>query len=153
MSVEVSRKELQSVPTLVVRGTTASTEIAKTLAEMFGAVWSYAQKKAVPLAGPPFARYLTVGRGTFSIEAGLPVAAPVPGEGSIVASELPRCHAAVAVHVGAYEKLESTHAAVARWLAENHLEAGAPWEVYLTDPGTTPDPAEWRTEVIYPLQA
>jgi AraC family transcriptional regulator len=28
--------------------------------------------------------------------------------------------------------------------------AGAPWETYLTDPAEVPDPAEWRTEVVYP---
>ena len=28
--------------------------------------------------------------------------------------------------------------------------SGGPWESYLTDPGSTPDPADWRTEVCLP---
>jgi hypothetical protein len=28
---------------------------------------------------------------------------------------------------------------------------GAPWETYLTDPADLPDPADWRTEVCWPL--
>ena len=28
---------------------------------------------------------------------------------------------------------------------------GAPWEVYISDPGEVPDPAEWITEIVHPL--
>jgi AraC family transcriptional regulator len=72
-------------------------------------------------------------------------------EGDIIASELPGGDAAVAIHAGAYERLEGTHAVVATWLEAQKLDAGAPWEVYVTDPGEKPDPADWRTEVVYPI--
>lgn len=29
--------------------------------------------------------------------------------------------------------------------------AGPPWESYLTDPEATPNPADWRTAVYWPL--
>ncbi len=29
--------------------------------------------------------------------------------------------------------------------------AAAPWESYVTDPAQHPDPADWRTEVYWPL--
>lgn len=67
------------------------------------------------------------------------------------AAELPGGAAAVAIHTGPYETLGETHAAIERWLDERKLAAGAPWETYITDPATTPNPAEWQTEIVYPL--
>jgi AraC family transcriptional regulator len=59
---------------------------------------------------------------------------------------------ACAVHAGPYEQLSETHAAIERWIEANGFHAaGAPWECYVTDPGEHPDPANWRTEVYWPL--
>jgi AraC family transcriptional regulator len=42
---------------------------------------------------------------------------------------------------------------VQAWIEANgHRAAGAPWEVYITDPADHPEPADWRTEVIWPLE-
>ena len=151
MSVSVTKQEIQPRIALVIRRKTAAADIAKTLGECLGAVWAFAQRNAVPLAGPPFARYVEMGRGLMTIEAGLPIAVPHNGEGDIVATELPGGMAAVAIHTGAYDKLAETHAAIERYLDEHALTAGAPWETYVTDPATTPNAAEWKTEVVYPL--
>ena len=153
MSVSVSRKELQPATALVIRRKTAASEIAKTLSDCLPRVFAWAQQHGVPFAGPPFTRYLPSGPGLLSIEAGLTIAAPSKGEGDIIATELPGGPAAIAIHEGGYETLAETHAAVERWIEANKLEsAGSPWETYLTDPGDKPDPADWRTEVVYPLR-
>ena len=151
MSVTVTQKQLEPRTALVIRRTTALADIAKTLGEILPAVWAYASKNGIPFAGPPFTRYTAIGRGQVSIEAGLPIAAPASGVGEIVATELPGGTAAVAIHVGPYETLETTHAAIEKYLGDNGLTAGAPWETYITDPATTPNPAEWQTEIVYPL--
>jgi len=152
-SITVVRKQLEPQLTLVVRRKTQAARIAATLAECLPAVWAYAQRKGIALVGPPFTRYVDVRLGALTIEAGLPVAGPAQGEGEIIASELPGGAAAVAVHTGPYDRLGETHAAVERWLDEQRIETrGAPWEVYVTDPGTTPNPAEWKTDVIYPIR-
>lgn len=153
VSVNVSLKSLEPRAALVIRRKTSAADIAKTLAEILPAVFAYATKNGIPFAGPPFTRYLTTGRGLLGIEAGLPIAAGGRGEGEIVVTELPGGTAAVAIHAGAYETLEQTHAAVERFIdANGHESAGGPWETYLTDPGDKPDPADWRTEVVYPLK-
>lgn len=152
MSTEIIRKELAPQRALVIRRKAEFATIAKTMGECLGAVWGYTQRNAIALAGPPLTRYLEVGRGVCSIEAGLPIAADSRGEGDIVAIELPGGAAATAIHVGPYDKLHETHAAIERWIDANKLaKRGAPWEVYLTDPGTTPDPAQWKTEIVYPV--
>jgi effector-binding domain-containing protein len=54
--------------------------------------------------------------------------------------------------VGPYDTLGETYAALMRWIGEQgRVVAGPMWEVYWTDPGTEPDPARWRTEVIIPV--
>lgn len=153
MSTTVVRKQLEPQLTLVIRKKTQTSQIAAALGECLPAVWAYAQQRGIALAGPPFTRYLEVGLGAVTIEAGLPIAAPAQGEGNIVASELPGGDVAVAVHVGPYDRLAETHGVVTKWLDEHQLGTrGAPWEVYVTDPGTTPNPAEWKTDVIYPIK-
>lgn len=58
----------------------------------------------------------------------------------------------MAWHVGPYDTLAETYAALMGWIGEQgRTVAGPMWEVYWTDPGTEPDPARWRTEVIIPV--
>lgn len=39
-----------------------------------------------------------------------------------------------------------------RRLAENEVApAGPPWETDITDPAEVPDPADWLTEVVWPI--
>jgi AraC family transcriptional regulator len=57
------------------------------------------------------------------------------------------------MHGGPYDTLTETYAALERWIEANSARAGgAPWESYITDPADLPDPAEWRTEVYWPLR-
>ena len=57
------------------------------------------------------------------------------------------------VHAGPYEQLADTNAAIERWIEEQgFVVGGAPWEWYVTDPGEYPNPADWRTEVYWPLR-
>ena len=43
--------------------------------------------------------------------------------------------------------------ALERWIEANgYRTGGAPWESYITDPADLPDPADWRTEVYWPLE-
>jgi AraC family transcriptional regulator len=153
VSVTVSRRELASQAALVIRRRIQASEIAATLGEILPRVFTHAQRAGIPLAGPPFARYLSVGRGLMTIEAGMAIAVPAAGEGEIEAIELPGGPAAFAVHAGPYDSLSETHAAIEAWIESGgHRSRGAPWEVYVTDPADHPDPADWRTEVFWPLE-
>lgn len=153
MTTPVTRKQLTPTAALVIRRKTAMSEIAQTLGECLPRVFAWAQQHGVPFAGPPFTRYVEVGRGMMTIEGGMPIAAPSQGEGDIEPIELPGGPAATAIHHGSYETLHATYVVIEKWIAEQKLEvAGPPWEVYLTDPGTTPDPQDWRTEIVFPLK-
>ena len=67
---------------------------------------------------------------------------------------LPGGWVALGIHAGPYDRLPDSNAAIERWIEANGYEArGDAWEHYVTDPGQHPDPADWRTEVVWPLKA
>ena len=151
-NIAITRRIIEPLHALVIRRTIARAQIAATIAEQLPRVFAHAQAIGVAFAGPPFARYPRMGLGTLDIEVGMPVAARAAGAGEIAAIELYAGPVAFAVHRGPYERLAESHEAVERWIAANALaRAGAPWEVYVTDPGQVPDPADWRTEIWHPL--
>jgi AraC family transcriptional regulator len=152
MSYDVTRTELPPRPALFVRRKTKAADIAKTLAESFGQVFAHCQRAGLALAGPPFCRYAAWGP-LLTLEAGFPLASAAPGDGAIEAGVLHGGVVAKVTHAGAYDSLGEAHAALETWVDGQGLtKAGAPWESYLTDPGETPDPKDWRTEVFLPIE-
>ena len=154
MAYTIDRIELRAQPVLLVRRRVPHSQIAAALGEILGSVFLHAQRSGAALAGQPFTRYIEWGPGVLTIEAGLPVSAAVPGEGDVRTDTLPGGPAASTSHAGPYDGLTAAHAAVQVWIEERGLRvAGAPWEVYVTDPAEHPDPRDWRTQIFWPLAA
>ena len=152
-TLSIERRDLPAQPALIIRRKIARTELQPSLAECLGKVYGHCMKIGLPLDGRPFTRYLSTGPGLWTIEAGKPLAAPAAGEGEIEATTLPSGPVAMAVHGGLYDELNTTYAALERWIETNgYRTAGAPWESYITDPADYPDPADWRTEVYWPIE-
>jgi AraC family transcriptional regulator len=150
--LSIERKELTPAHVLIVRARCARHELSKTMAESFGKAYPYAMQSGVTLAGRPFTRYLSTGPGLFTIESGCVLAAATPGKGDVEAATLPGGPAVVAMHGGSYDTLSETYAEMERWMEKNGLRpGGAPWESYITDPAEHPNPADWRTEIYWPL--
>jgi AraC family transcriptional regulator len=148
----IERKELQPQPALIVKRRVARSQIATTIAESLGKTFPYALQNGLAIAGRPFVRYSDVGPGLMTMETGTPLAAPAAGVGEIEAITLPGGPAAVAVHMGPYDTLQDTYAAIERWMQQQGVRAaGAPWESYITDPAEHPDPANWRTDIFWPI--
>jgi effector-binding domain-containing protein len=86
------------------------------------------------------------------MDVGVPVGAAPAGEADVEGGTLPGGPALFAVHAGPYEQLGETYAAMERWMEEHGFKPnGGPWESYVTDPAEHPDPADWRTEVYWPI--
>ena len=150
--LSIERRELTPAHVLIVRARCARHELAQTMAQCFGKAFPYAMQSGVPLAGRPFTRYRSTGPGLFTIESGCVLAAATPGKGDVEAATLPGGPAVVATHGGSYDTLGETYAEMERWMEKNGLRpGGAPWESYITDPADHPDPADWRTEIYWPL--
>jgi AraC family transcriptional regulator len=152
-TLSIERREIAAQNILFVRLRAARHEIANAIGEGLGKAFPYSQRLGLAIAGRPFTRYLSTGPGLYSIEVGMPVAASPQGEGAVEAGTLPAGPVAVAMHGGHYDQLSETYAALERWIESNGYRAGgAPWESYITDPADHPDPADWRTEVYWPLE-
>ena len=150
--LSIERRELPPAHVLIVRARCARHELSKTIGESFGKAFPYAMQSGVPLAGRPFTRYLSTGPGLFTIECGCVLAEAAPGKGEVEAATLPGGPAVVAVHGGSYDALSETYAEMERWMEKAGLRPGGPpWESYITDPAEHPDPADWRTEIYWPL--
>ncbi len=153
VSYEITKKKNTETPFLFMCRQVKPDAIGEALAAMFGPVFQYATTQAIPFAGRPTARYLSFGPGLVTIEAGMPIAGPAEGEGEIKLGSLPGGYVARTIHKGPYDKLNEGHEAIQKWLTENNEQAsGPPWESYITDPGEEPDPAEWLTEISWPLK-
>src|SRR5262245_34256507 len=132
LSIEHRVREAQ--PILLIRRSVARSELQAMLSECFGKLFGHGHKAGLPIAGWPIARYLSVGPGLWTVEAAMPVAAPVSGEGEMEPGTLPAGPVAVAVHAGPYDQLPETYAALERWMALNgYKQGGAPWEWYVND--------------------
>ena len=148
----IVRKHLDPQPFLFVRRRVAPSEIAQAVGESFGAVMGYGHSVGAVFAGRPSTRYPEMGRGMMTLEAGFPIASAVAGNGVVESGTLSGGSVLFAVHEGAYAELGESYATMEKWMEANGAKpAGAPWESYITSPAEHPDPADWRTEVYWPL--
>ncbi len=154
-SYEIEQTTLDATPFLFGRRKLESDKIAEGFAEVLPAAFGYAMSNGLAMAGPPVVRYVETSPAFITVEAGVPLveAAPAPPASSdLEIGELPAGRVAVTIHSGPYDTLGEAHVAVDRWIVDNDLTfGGAPWEVYLTDPAEVPDPADWKTQLFWPL--
>jgi AraC family transcriptional regulator len=150
--ISIARQERAEQPILLIRRQLSRDDLQSMLSQCFGKLYAHGHTAGLPIAGWPLARYLSMGPGLWTIEAAMPLATPATAAGEMEPGILPGGPVALGVHAGSYEQLPETNAAIQKWIEANGFRAaGAPWESYVTDPGEHPDPADWRTEVYWPL--
>jgi effector-binding domain-containing protein len=153
-------RRLEPATTIAVRLEAAPGDLAAVFDRELPRVAAVMADVGAQMAGAPFARYHRVAADSVDLEVGAPIAfltaglQPISGrpDGVIGASTLPGGLAAVVLHTGPYDTLSETYDALAAWMTAEGQAAGAgPWEVYLSDPRLVPDPADWETEVVWPI--
>lgn len=111
------------------------------------------QQAKVQLAGHPFCLYPAFSETSMDMVCALPVPSGAKLPAKYAVATTPGGKAVKAVHTGAYEDLQQTHDEVNQYIKMKQLkEAGAPWEVYVTDPMVEKDTAKWVTEIYYPIK-
>ena len=153
MSLNFATQEIDSQPIVGIRATTTMEEIKEVIGALFGEIMEYFTRNGITPAGMPFTIYHEMDSEKLEMECGMPVASPVEGAERVRPGELPAGKVATVTHMGAYEQLGQTWSALMKWVEEEGLQAaGAPWEVYVTDPGEEPDPSKWRTDIFFPIR-
>ena len=102
-------------PILGIRTTVAMDKIGEAMGTLFGEVYQYLQRNGQAPAGMPLAIYHSMDRDTVDLECAMPVPSPPAGTGRIQAGELPGGTAGTVTHVGPYDNLRHTWAALTEW--------------------------------------
>ncbi|RZQ61695.1 GyrI-like domain-containing protein [Amycolatopsis suaedae] len=149
-------------PYVAIEGTVGLTtfgEIADRLPEVF----AFLGRRGIAPAGPPFFRYLEIDMEThLVVQAGVPVAEPLDGEGDLLAAALPSGRYVSYVHTGHPDQLFDVTDRVLGWADQEGLtwdripgEDGERWgcrlEILHTDPAQEPDLDKWVTELAFRL--
>jgi effector-binding domain-containing protein len=154
MPYEVTVKEIPAQHVAVLRKHTSMGTVGQDVSAGFAELGRAVGMSGVPIVGPPFLVMFDPAEETEGdMELAFPVAAPFPGSGEIEGRELEAMTVASTVHRGPYDEVGPAYHTVAGWIQEHgHEVAGPPREVYLSDPQETPDPADYLTEVQFPIR-
>ena len=136
----------------VIRLTIPRAEIQQVMGPAIGEVMGALAGQGIVPAGPVFSHHFRMDPATFDFEVGVPVASPVTEMGRVKRSQLPAALVARTVYRGPYEGLGQAWGEFETWL-HAHGHTGAPnlWECYLAGPESSPDPANWQTQLNRPL--
>lgn len=152
MTPEVRLHDRTEVHTAGIRRTVPLSALTDFFSEAFTKTMSALDEQGVAPIGPPFGKYYGSPGATVDVEAGFPVAAPIDRAGEVAPGSLPRGRVLEAEHLGPYDELQRTYAVLQQRFVDDGLIPGdVMWESYLSDPGTDPDPAHWRTLVSWPV--
>jgi effector-binding domain-containing protein len=144
---------LVSQTTAVVRGRVRMDEIANFFDRSFNTLSSTLSAQGIAPAGPAFGLYHGRPGDKADLEVGFATDRPVTPEGDVVASSLPGGRVAQAVHEGSFDGLGEAWERLFAWIGQEGLTPRADfWEVYVTEPSPTMDPADLRTELNAPVE-
>jgi len=133
--------------------TVPRSEMMKAFGPAVGELMAVLAEQGVAPVGAVFAHHLKMSPDVFDFEVGVRVSAPVKATGRVKPGELPAAKVARTVYSGPYEGLPAAWSEFDKWMRANgHEQAADLWELYLVGPQSTPDPADWRTELNRPLE-
>jgi effector-binding domain-containing protein len=157
-STEVELQQRDPQPMVSIRAIIPVAGLGEAVGDRIGALGEYLRHHNIAPAGPPFVRYHTFGEIETDMELGVPVPAPIAGEGRIVAGTLAGGPACASWHVGPHERLGEAYARIAHWLQAHNREAdGPPLEIYYwldLNSAPAPDniPTAGRTQLVQPIK-
>ncbi len=118
------------------------------LQEVFAALGAQDQKPT----GPWFSHHLRMNPKTFDFRICVPVARAVKPVGRVQAGERAAAKVARTTYHGGYEGLGEAWPQLRAWVDAQGLKTREDlWEVYVKGPEASPNPADWRTELNWPL--
>lgn len=149
---EIRLIDVEEQPTVGLRREVRTEALADFLTTAFTTVMEALSDAGGQPDGAPFALFRGTPSDVVDVEAGFPVAAPITLPGEFASGTLPAARAVEAVHMGSYETLPQTYAEIEGYIAEHDLRPlGDMWERYESGPDSDPDPANWRTRVLWPV--
>jgi effector-binding domain-containing protein len=155
MPYDVQVKEVPAQHVATVRRHTTIATIGDDIGRGFAQLGEAIGRSRSQMTGPPLlVMWDVIDQETGGdVELAFPVAAPFEPVGEVHCRELPATEVAWTVHRGPYGEVGPAYETVTGWVREHgHEIAGPPREIYLSDPRQTPDPADYVTEVQFPIR-
>jgi effector-binding domain-containing protein len=153
-----SEKPYVGIRTQVSMGEMGSGLIPQLIGEVFG----WLGQRGIAPAGAPFMRFYVIDMADhMDVEIGVPVAAPVQGDGRVQGNTLPAGRYASLIYTGVENGYEGNKVLI-EWANNNGIQWDrwddphgdafrSRYEIYIDGPDDDPNPANWRTEVAIKL--
>ncbi len=143
---------IPAMRTLSVKFRCRETEVCGALRRMLCEVFDHVLATGALQAGPPYLRLLSLRDDECEFEVGYPVCDYAPWSSRIASGELPACTAIVSEVVGHCHSVRAwLEQCIAKFRQEGAELDALPLEFFHNDPRFEPDPAKWRTAVVWPL--
>jgi effector-binding domain-containing protein len=144
--------ETAAQPVLSVRKTTSVAQLPQELGAAYHSIITYLGELGQQPADAAFACYYNMDMENLDVEMGFPVAATVPEQGQIKASEIPAGKKATALYAGPYQEMGPTYEALTQWIKDNgHQPTGVVYELYYNSPMEVPE-SELLTKIVFLLK-
>lgn len=138
--------------TAVIRVTVPRGEIQSVMGPGIGELMAAVKAQGIGPAGPWFTHHLKMDPAIFDFEISVPVSSRVAPAGRVVGGEMPAGKVARTIYQGPYEGLGAAWDEFGKWIASRgHATREDLYECYVAGPESSPNPAEWRTELSRPL--
>lgn len=153
-TVEV-KKELMPVDLwfLSVRDTVSQHEMNNIHGKIYESIAQYLETQNIVSSAPPLVIYHSFNE-LIDMEVGIPVEdSTLAGTELIKMNKIGASFVVTAIHYGPYDRMPETYFGINEWMRKNKVVVtGPPWESYLTDPTTEPDPEKWKTAISIPIE-
>jgi effector-binding domain-containing protein len=152
---EVVVKEVPAQRVATIRRHTSLAVIGKDVTEGFTEILAAVGRAGAGPVGPLFlVMHDVIDEETDGdVELCVPVAQPFQGGGEVRVADLPGGTVASTIHRGPYDEIGPAYHTITGWIQEHgHEFAGPSREVYVTEPQKTPDPADYVTEIQFPIR-
>lgn len=147
---QITQTALQN--TAIIHLTIPREEIQTVMGPGIGELMATIAAQGIKPTGSWFNHHLKMASDTWDFEISVPVSAPIIAAGRVRPSQWPAMKIARTVYHGPYEGLGNAWGEFTDWItASGHTPAQDLYECYVAGPESSPDSANWRTELIKPL--
>jgi effector-binding domain-containing protein len=136
----------------IIRLTIPRADIRSVMGPAMSELMAAVAAQGLSACGPMFSHHLRLDPDIFDFEIGVPVVRPVTPVGRVTSGQLPAATVARTVYHGDFEGLGDAWGQFGAWIAAHGHKPGPDfWECYVAGPESSPDPANWSTELNRPL--
>lgn len=132
----------------VIRLTIPKAQVAQLMGAAIGELMSTVAAQGAGPAGPLYSYHHRGDPDVFDLEVGVPVSQPISPTGRVTPGELPAVKVVQTVYSGPYEGLGDGWCEFMQAVEAGDYDLDTPFfERYVAGPESSPDPAQWRTEL------